>query len=423
MVERRFVSRNRKGENEMKTNDKRALVTSILGSGLDDMNVMFLSFSLSSIIADLNLSGSEAGWIGTITNLGMLLGGLLFGVLADRYNKFNVFKLTVFIYSLATGLIYFSDNIYLLYLLRFISGIGVGGEYGVASSVMAGIVPLSKMGRVSSLNGTVGQIGSISSAILAAWIAPSLGWRGLFLFGFLPIGMVLWAHFFIDAEAITERGADERASIKQNKPKIKELFETPALTRLTISLMVMATVQIAGYFGMMNWLPTMMQSQLGISVSDSSQWMIATILGMCLGMFVFGQILDRIGPRKSFSIFLVSSAVSVYLFTMANTSWMMILGGAIVGFVVNGMFTGYAAVTTLLYPQRIRTIANNTILNVGRAVGGFSSVIIGMILEKSGVPMVMFFLASLYVLSLMTMLSIPDLKKENYMGASQPAKN
>ena len=407
----------------MKKNDKRALAASIIGSGLDDMNVMFLSFSLSSIIADLNLSGSEAGWIGTITNLGMLLGGLLFGVLADRYNKFNVFKLTVFIYSLATGLIYFADNIYLLYLLRFISGIGVGGEYGVAISVMAGIVPLSKMGRVSSLNGIVGQIGSISSAILAAWIAPSLGWRGLFLFGFLPIGMVLWAHFFIDAEAITERGADERASIKQNKPKIKELFETPALTRLTISLMVMATVQIAGYFGMMNWLPTMMQSQLGISVSDSSQWMIATILGMCLGLFVFGQILDRIGPRKSFSIFLVSSAVSVYLFTMANTSWMMILGGAIVGFFVNGMFTGYAAVTTLLYPQRIRTIANNTILNVGRAVGGFSSVIIGMILEKSGVPMVMFFLASLYVLSLMTMLSIPDLKKENYMGASQPAKN
>src|SRR5699024_7602133 len=135
----------------------------------------------------------------------------------------------------------FADNVYILYLLRFISGIGVGGEYGVAISIMAGIVPLEKMGRISSLNGIVGQIGSISAAVLAAFIAPSLGWRGLFLFGFLPIGMVLWAHFFIDAEAITERGADERASIKQNKPKIKELFETPALTRLTISLMVMAT--------------------------------------------------------------------------------------------------------------------------------------------------------------------------------------
>lgn len=409
----------------MKTNDKRALVTAILGSGLDDMNVMFLSFSLSSIIMELNLSGSEAGWIGTITNLGMLLGGLLFGVLADRYNKFNVFKITVLIFSLATGLIYFVDNIYMLYLLRFISGIGVGGEYGVAISIMAGIVPMHKMGRVASLNGIVGQIGSILAAVLAAIITPMLGWRGLFLFGFLPIAMILWSQFFVNEKTITERDTETVSTqkTKTTKPQIRELFETSALRRLTISLMIMATVQIAGYFGMMNWLPTMMQTQLGVSVSDSSAWMIATIIGMCIGMFVFGQLIDRIGPRKSFGLFLICSAVSVYLFTLSSTQVTMILGGAIVGFFVNGMFSGYAAVTTLLYPQRIRTIANNTILNVGRAIGGFSSVIIGIILDNAGVPMVMIFLASLYVISLITMLSIPDFKEENYLVTTQQLKS
>lgn len=407
----------------MKTNDKRALITSILGSGLDDMNVMFLSFTLSSIIVDLNLSGSEAGWIGTITNLGMLLGGLIFGVIADRYNKFNVFKITMLIFSLATGLIFFVDNVFMLYLLRFIAGIGVGGEYGVAISVMAGIVPANKMGRVASLNGIIGQIGSITAAVLASFIAPALGWRGLFLVGFAPVAMILWAHFFVDAEAITERGAEKVVEAsKQQQPQIRELFATPALSRLTISLMIMTTIQIAGYFGMMNWLPTMMQSQLGISIKDSSQWMIATIIGMSVGMAVFGQMLDRIGPRRSFGIFLVCSSISVYLFTMANTQLAMIFGGAIVGFFVNGMFPGYAAVTTLLYPQRIRTIANNTILNIGRAVGGFSSVIIGMILDRSGVPMVMIFLASLYVISLITMLSIPDLRERNYARVTQLVK-
>lgn len=406
----------------MKTNDKRALVTSILGSGLDDMNVMFLSFSLSSIIADLNLSGAAAGWIGTITNLGMLLGGLVFGVLADRYNKFNVFKITVLIFSLATGFIYFVNHLYMLYLLRFIAGIGVGGEYGVAFSIMAGIVPKNKLGRIASLNGIIGQVGSITAAILAAIIAPALGWRGLFLFGFLPVLLILWAHFSIDSESILERDAEDPVILEQDKPKIKELFAEAETRRLTISLMIMATVQIAGYFGMMNWLPTMMQQQLGISVSDSSQWMIATILGMSLGMFVFGQLFDQMGPRKSFGLFLSSSAISVYLFTLVNTPWMIIIGGAIVGFFVNGMFTGYAAVTTLLYPQRIRTIANNTILNVGRAVGGFSSVIIGKILESSGVPMVMLFLASLYLISLVTMLSIPDFKSKNYAPLIQSAE-
>lgn len=288
---------------------------------------------------------------------------------------------------------------------------------------MAGIVLLEKMGRVSSLNGIVGQLGSIVSALLAALVAPFFGWRGLFLMGLLPILLVVWAQFFIKSDQITEDDLGEKLEAKASQASIKDLFASKNLTRLTLSLMIMATVQIAGYFGMMNWLPTMMQSQLGISVGDSSQWMVATILGMCLGMLVFGQIFDRIGPRKSFAIFLTLSALSVYLFTLVQTGLAMIIGGAIVGFFVNGMFTGYAAVTTQLYPQRIRTIANNTILNVGRAVGGFSSVIIGFILERSGVSMVMFFLAGLYIISLITMLSIPQLKGDMYAKLVQAMNN
>ena len=138
--------------NQLKANDKKALFASIFASGLDDLNVMFLSFTLGSIMAHLGLSGVEGGWISTITNLGMLAGGLVFGVLADRYNKFTVFKSTILVFSVATGMIFFTESLGYLYLMRFIAGIGVGGEYGVAISIMGGIVPSNKMGRVSSLN-------------------------------------------------------------------------------------------------------------------------------------------------------------------------------------------------------------------------------------------------------------------------------
>ena len=86
-------------------NDRNALISAIVASGTDDLNVVFLSFSLTSIIASLAISKVEAGWIATITNLGMLLGGIVFGILADRYNKFKVFRWTVVIFSLATALI------------------------------------------------------------------------------------------------------------------------------------------------------------------------------------------------------------------------------------------------------------------------------------------------------------------------------
>lgn len=396
---------------KMSKNDTRALVTSIVGSGLDDLNVMFLAFSMSSIVSTLGISQTQGGWIATITNFGMLFGGLVFGVLADRYNKYKVFKWTIIIFSIATALIFFTENIYYLYLMRFIAGIGVGGEYGVAVAIMAGIVEPKKMGRVSALNGIAGQVGSIFSAILAGFVAPIFGWKGLFLLGLLPLILVAYMHFAVDEATISNRRVAKNTEVK---PEIKELFATPVLAHQTIALMVMTTVQIAGYFGMMNWLPTIMQESLGISVKNSSTWMIATIVGMCIGMLVFGQILDKLGPRLAYGIFLLMSAASVYLFQFANSALTMIIGGMIVGFFVNGMFSGYGAMTSRLYSGRIHSIANNVILNVGRAIGGFSSVIIGKILDSSSVSMVMLFLASLYLISFVTMLSIPYLQKGRY---------
>lgn len=401
-------------------NNRRALIAAIIASGTDDLNVMFLAFSMSTIMSQLGITATQGGWIGTITNFGMLFGGLIFGVLADRYNKFKVFKWTIIIFSVATGLIFFTDNIYYLYVMRFIAGIGVGGEYGVAISIMAGIVPANKMGRISSLNGIVGQVGSITSAILASLIAPLFGWRGLFLFGLLPLILVAWMVYAIDPDAVTDHGATkEQATVA--KGRIADLFKTRALTHQTLALMVMTTVQIAGYFGMMNWLPTIMQKSIGVSVSGSNSWMISTILGMCLGMLVFGQLLDKFGPRLVYGIFLVCSALAVYGFTFASSAATLLIGGAILGFFVNGMFAGYGAMITRLYPYEVRTIANNTILNVGRAVGGFSSVIIGMILDRSGVPTVMLFLASLYLISLVFMLSLENLKRDKYQATNSPA--
>ncbi|MBY5005263.1 MFS transporter [Streptococcus suis] len=394
-------------------NNRRALAAAIVASGTDDLNVMFLSFSMASIIAELGISGAQAGWIATITNLGMLLGGLVFGLLADRYNKFKVFKWTIIIFAVATGLIYFTKNLPYLYFMRFIAGIGVGGEYGVAIAIMAGIVPKEKMGRVSSLNGIAGQIGSIVSALLAGWLLPNLGWKGLFLFGLAPLLLVLWMQLSIDADAIQDSAVSEENE-EAEVAHFGLLFKPPALALQTLDLMAMTIVQIAGYFGMMNWLPTIIQTSLGISVKESSLWMVTTIVGMCLGMLVFGQILDKFGPRLVYSVFLLASAVCVYLFQFANSQRTMIIGGMIAGFFVNGMFAGYGAMITRLYPHHIRSTANNVILNVGRAVGGFSSVIIGMILDASSNAIVMLFLSILYVISFLIMLSIGNLKQEKY---------
>ena len=377
---------------------------------LENMDVMFLSFSLSEIIAQMHISSAAGGWIGTFTNLGMFFGGALFGLLGDRIGRVKTFSYTIFLFAIATGLTYFAHNITALYALRFLAGIGAGGEYGVGIALIAENFQANQIGRASSVAAVGGQVGSIVAALLAAWIIPAYGWNTLFLFGVVPVVLTYFVRRHVK-ESDEFLAAHKKAEETSEKISFGRLFETPRLALQTLGLMLMTIVQIAGYFGLMNWLPSIVQKKQGLSVSGSSYWMIATIIGMSIGMMVFGTIMDKIGPHWAFGIFLLGSAVVVFAIVNVTSYWAMLLAGALTGFFSNGMFGGYGAVISQLYPTEIRSTANNLIMNTGRAIGGFSSVIIGALMDHYNLYVVMGFLSALYIISFLVMISLPGLRE------------
>ena len=394
----------------MSTNQKWVLASMSSGFLLENMDVMFLSFSLSEIIAQMHISSAAGGWIGTFTNLGMFFGGALFGLLGDRIGRVKTFSYTIFLFAIATGLTYFAHNITALYALRFLAGIGAGGEYGVGIALIAENFQANQIGRASSVAAVGGQIGSIVAALLAAWIIPAYGWNTLFLFGVVPVVLTYFVRRHVK-ESDEFLAAHKKAEETSEKISFGRLIETPRLALQTLGLMLMTIVQIAGYFGLMNWLPSIVQQKQGLSVSGSSYWMIATIIGMSIGMMVFGTIMDKSGPRWAFGIFLLGSAVVVFAIVNVTSYWAMLLAGALTGFFSNGMFGGYGAVISQLYPTEIRSTANNLIMNTGRAIGGFSSVIIGALMDHYNRYVVMGFLSALYILSFLVMISLPGLRE------------
>lgn len=394
----------------MSTNQKWVLASMSSGFLLENMDVMFLSFSLSEIIAQMHISSAAGGWIGTFTNLGMFFGGALFGLLGDRIGRVKTFSYTIFLFAIATGLTYFAHNITALYALRFLAGIGAGGEYGVGIALIAENFQANQIGRASSVAAVGGQVGSIVAALLAAWIIPAYGWNTLFLFGVVPVVLTYFVRRHVK-ESDEFLAAHKKAEETSEKISFGRLFETPRLALQTLGLMLMTIVQIAGYFGLMNWLPSIVQKKQGLSVSGSSYWMIATIIGMSIGMMVFGTIMDKIGPRWAFGIFLLGSAVVVFAIVNVTSYWAMLLAGALTGFFSNGMFGGYGAVISQLYPTEIRSTANNLIMNTGRAIGGFSSVIIGTLMDHYNLYVVMGFLSALYIISFLVMISLPGLRE------------
>lgn len=392
------------------TQQKWVTASTAAGFTLENMDIMFLSFSLASIIAELGISSGQAGLIGSLTNIGMLVGGALFGIIGDRYGRVRTFSYTIFIFALATGAMYFAHSLPMIYLMRFLAGIGAGGEYGVGIALLAENFRSDQIGRMSSVAAIGGQIGAIFAAVMAALIIPHFGWNALFLLGVIPVVLTYFLRRHVQ-ETPDFIAAQQKEQAAHKKPSFKKLFETPQIAIQTLGLMVMTIVQIAGYFGLMNWLPVIVQKQQGLSVSGSSLWMVSTILGMSLGMVVFGQLMDKLGPRVSFGIFLLGSASVMFAILFAKTSLTLLIIGAVIGFFSNGMFGGYGAIISRLYPTEIRSTANNIIMNVGRAIGGFSSVAIGLLMDHFNLAVTMGFLSALYVISFIVMISLPGLRQ------------
>ena len=391
-------------------NQKWVIASTSSGFALENMDVLFLSFAMSSMIADLHLSGGAAGLISSITNLGMLFGGIYFGILGDKIGRVKTFSHTVLIFAIATALMAFANNIYEIYALRFLAGIGAGGEYGVGIALIAENFKSHQIGKMTSIAAVGGQIGAIIAALVAAWIIPHLGWHMLFLVGIVPVVLTVFIRKHLhESDQFLAAKNNEKGSLLTDV--VKKMFSTPRLALQSLGLMVMMTVQIAGYFGLMNWLPTIVQKQLNLNVSSSSLWMIATIIGMSVGMMTFGSIFDYFGPRRAFAIFLIGSAVMVYVLALAQNMASLLVIGAVMGFFSNGMFGGYGAVISRLYPTEIRSSANNIIVNVGRAIGGFSSVVIGILMDRYSLTVVMGFLSALYIISFVVMISLPGLKR------------
>lgn len=394
----------------MSHEQKLVMASTASGFSLENMDIMFLSFALTPIIAELHISSGAAGLIGSITNVGMLVGGALFGILGDKIGRVKTFSHTILIFAVATALMAFANNLWMIYGLRFLAGVGAGGEYGVGIALIAESFNHDRIGRMTSVAAIGGQIGAIIAALAASVILPLWGWHALFLIGVLPVALTFFVRKHLkESEQFLQ--AQQVAKQKHERVAFSELFKTRQLATQTLGLMVMTIVQIAGYFGLMNWLPVIVQKQQGLSVSGSALWMVATIAGMCCGMAVFGNILDHLGPRWAFGLFLTASALIVFTITLAHSSAVLVLIGAVVGFCANGMFGGYGAVISQLYPARIRSTANNVIMNVGRAIGGFSSVVIGLLMDHYTLTITMGFLSALYVISLLTMLSLPGLKQ------------
>ncbi|MDY4680069.1 MAG: MFS transporter, partial [Dialister sp.] len=282
---------------------------SIVGYAMDGLDVLILSFAMAAIVAEFGLTLGEGGLIATYTLIGTVLGGYLFGVFADYFGRVHTFALTIIIFSIFTGACAFADNVMHLNILRFLAGLGLGGEYGIGMTLVTETWPAAKRARATAGVAIGWQAGAVLAAILAAVVLPDYGWRGLFLVGVIPALLAAWARHGLKEppmwlkrkelkKQLKERKAagetltaEEEAELAEaSKFPLAHLFSSSSKTMTTISLTVMTSVQNFGYYGIMVWLPMILLKEHGLSTKSMSGWMVVTVIGMIAGIYVFGYL-------------------------------------------------------------------------------------------------------------------------------------
>jgi benzoate transport len=383
----------------------KALIGSAVGYAMDGFDLLILGFMLSAIAAELHFTPAQSGSLVTWTLIGAVAGGVIFGILSDYYGRVRVLTWTILLFAIFTGLCAFAQGYWDLLAYRTVAGIGLGGEFGIGMALAAEAWPADKRARVSSYVGLGWQAGVLAAAIVTPILLPIIGWRGMFAVGIVPAVAAFFVRYAIGEPPIFKQ---HEASARKAFP-LSLLVKDAATTKISIGMFILCSVQNFGYYGIMIWLPNYLSSRFGYSLTRSAVWTAVTILGMAFGIWLFGQLADRIGRRPSFFIYQIGAAISVIAYSQLQNPTALLIGGAIMGLFVNGMLGGYGALMSELYPTEARATAQNVLFNLGRAVGGFGPLVVGLLAAQYSFSITIALLSVIYIVDLVaTWALIPE---------------
>jgi MFS family permease len=335
--------------------------------------------------------------------IGWATGGIIFGILGDRIGRAKTMMYTILLYSLFTGLSALSVNVWDFAFYRFLTGLGVGGQFAVGVALVAEVMPDRARPRALGWLQALSAVGNM----MAAMVSIILGrleeagvvhtpWRVMFLIGVLPalLALVVFSKLKEPERWLKARAQadDDEAAGKVRLGSFTELFSDPRWCRSAIVGMLLACSGVIGLWGIGFFSPDLIRSVFrpvfdaegvanGLSGAALAKFVggklyfwsgITSLLfnfGAFFGVYAFSRITTHIGRKPAFAIaFLLAMASTMFTFWFLNDPtdiyWMM----PIMGFGQIALFGGYAIYLPELFPTRLRSTGTSFCYNVGRFV-------------------------------------------------------
>jgi len=385
----------------------RILFMSWAGWVFDFYDLILYTFLLIPIGQELQLSRVQLSFVLGASLAATAIGGVVFGILSDKYGRKSVLQWTIFTYSIGTLLSGLAGSLEMLVVFRIITGLGVGGEWATGQTYVGEAFPPRMRGRYGAFMQTGAPIGVALASIVGGFIAPEIGWRASFFISFFPALLVIFIRKHLPESDVwkarqelrVREGEAASSGFADLLDKVKLLLTS--YRKLFVLSLVLAIFDMSAYWFTYSWLPGYLHEQRQFSMAKSAVWVLVTQAGGFLGYFTFGFVADSLGRRPAYSIYSVVMAVGLVMITVfwdvvAAEPVVILVFMFLVGF-GTGMFGGYGPLFAELFPTSIRNTAMGSAFNLARGVQFFTPVAIAVIAQSYGLSGGIF-LAALFAL-------------------------
>lgn len=387
---------------------RHAFVAASLGWMLDSFDVMLYSLVLASLIQDptLQLSTAVAGQLGALTLLSAAVGGVVFGVLADRIGRKQALMAAVLIYSIFTAACGLVQNVAQLAICRILLGFGMGGEWATGVALVSETFPAKHRGKALAFVQSSWAIGYGLAALVNLLVMPVWGWRGVFFVGVLPALFTMWIRRKVEEPELWRRTPDAA------RGRIGELF-TPARARVTVFIILMNACCLFGWWGLNLWVPAYLnlpaeRGGVGLTSAAMSWFVIAMQVGMWFGYVSFGYIADAIGRKRAYVGFVLMASLLLPLYGYLREPLYLLLLGPFVAFFGTGYYSGFGAVIAELYPTSVRATAAGVGYNVGRIASAAAPFVVGSMAGTQGFGVAFGITGAAFFFAALAWIGIPD---------------
>ena len=389
---------------------RKALVAASLGWMLDSFDVMLYALVLAVLMTDLGMDKATGGSLASLTLVASAIGGVLFGVIADRFGRVRALVMSILIYSVFTAACGFAQTVRQLAVFRVFLGIGMGGEWASGAALVSETWPSEHRGKALGLMQSSWAIGYALAAAVTAIVLPIWGWRAVFFVGILPALFTLWIRRDVAEPEIW------RARVESGKPRgsLRDIFRG-SLLPLTIALTLMNACIMFAWWGFNLWIPAYLslpinEGGIGLSAYAMSGFIIAMQVGMWCGYVTFGFASDIFGRKRTYVIYVLTAALLILAYTSTRSPSALLVLGPLVAFFGTGSFSGFGAVTAEIYQTDIRATAQGFTYNIGRLASALAPFVIGSLADTHGFEVALSISSIAFVLAGVLWIWIPETK-------------